>query len=120
MKLINFRLLLRSFSHALSGLKYNFSHEQNFRIQLIIGVIVFFLAFYFPLSIGQRITVILLISLVLILELLNSVVERTIDLLKPKIDPGIEIIKKTMSALVFLAALTSIIIGFLIFSPFIF
>jgi len=120
MKFINFHLLKRSFSHAISGLKYNLSHEQNFRIQVIIGTIILFFTFYFPLTTGQRITLILLISLVLILELLNSVLERTIDLLKPRIDPGVEIIKKTMSGLVFLAAITSVIIGILIFFPFIF
>jgi diacylglycerol kinase len=120
MKFINFQLLKRSFCHAFEGLKYNFSHEQNFKIQVIIGLIVFFLAFYFPLTIGQKITVVLLISLVLILELLNSVLERTLDLLKPRIDPAVEIIKKTMSGLVLLACLTSVIVGFLIFYPFFF
>ena len=120
MGFINFKLLKRSFCQAFEGLKYNFLHEQNFRIQVIIGAFAFFLAFYFPLTIGQRITIILLISLVLILELLNSVLERTLDLLKPRIDPTVEVIKKTMSALVLLACLTSVIIGVLIFYPFLF
>lgn len=120
MTLVNFRLLRRSFSHALAGLKYIFFHEQNFRIQVIIGLIVFILAFCFPTSINQKITIILLIGLVLILELLNSAIERTIDLLKPRIDPMAEVVKRIMSGLVFIAALIAVIVGFLIFYPFIF
>lgn len=120
MKFINFRLLRRSFSHALEGLRYIFLHEQNFRIQVIIGLIVFVLAFCFPVSLNQKITIILLIGLVLILELLNSAIERTIDLLKPRIDPMAEAVKKIMSGLVFVAVLTAVIVSFLIFYPFIF
>jgi undecaprenol kinase len=118
--MINFRIFCRSFRHAFEGLKYIFNHEQNFRIQVIVGIIIFILAFYFPLSINQKITIILMIGLVLILELLNSVLERVIDLLRPKIDANAAIIKKAMSGLVFLAVLTSALVGFLIFYPFIF
>lgn len=118
--MLNPRLLKRSFSHAFDGLKYIFFQEQNFRIQVIIGLIVFILAFYFPLSINQKITIILMIGLVLILEMLNSAIERTIDLLRPKIDSGAAVVKKTMSGLVLLAVITSMIVGFLIFYPFIF
>lgn len=118
--MFKFKLLKRSFVHALGGLKYIFKHEQNFRIQVVVGLIIFILAFYFPLSINQKITIILMIGLVLVLELLNSILERTIDLLRPKIDTNAEIIKKAMSGLVFLAVLTSVLVGFLIFYPFIF
>lgn len=120
MKFINLKLLKRSFCHALDGLKYIFVHEQNFRIQVVVGSIVFILAFFFPLSLNQKITIILLIGLVLILEVLNSAIERTVDLLKPRIDPTAEIVKKIMSGLVFLAVTVSVIVGALIFYPFIF
>jgi len=116
----NYRLLCRSFHHAFDGLKYIFKHEQNFRIQVIVGIIIFILAFYFPLSINQKITIILMIGFVLVLELLNSILERIIDLLRPKIDGNAETIKKAMSGLVLLAVLTSVFVGFLIFYPFIF
>ncbi len=117
---INLRLLKRSFSHAIDGLRYIFFHEQNFRIQVIVGLIVFVLAFCFPISLNQKITIILLIGLVLILELLNSAIERTVDLLKPRIDPTAETVKKIMSGLVFIAVLVAVIISILIFYPFVF
>lgn len=120
MKFINLRLLKRSFCHAFDGLKYIFTHEQNFRIQIIVGSVVFVLAFSLPLSLNQKITIILLIGLVLVLEVLNSAIERTVDLLKPRIDPTAETVKKIMSGLVFLAVIVSTIIGFLVFYPFIF
>ncbi len=118
MKFVDFNLLKKSFSDAKKGLFYSFRHEQNFRIGTIIGLIVMIFAFYFPLSIGQKVTIILLIALFLILELLNSVLERTIDLLKPKIDPAIGIIKQMMSGIVLLVVIFSVIIGLIIFIPY--
>lgn len=118
MKFINFHLLKRSFKDAQKGLFYSFRYEQNFRLGVIIGLIVFFLAFYFPLTLGERVTIILLIALFLILELLNSVLERTIDLFKPRIDPGAGVIKQMMSGIVLLVAIFSIIVGLLIFLPY--
>lgn len=118
MRFINFRLLKRSFSDAKNGLAYSFRHEQNFRLGTMIGLIVIFLAFYFPLPIGQRTTIILLVALFLILELLNSVLERTIDLFKPRIDPAAGVIKQMMSGIILLVVIFSIIIGLIIFLPY--
>jgi len=118
MRFIDFHLLKRSFSDAKKGLTYSLRYEQNFRIGAIIGLIVLFFAFYFPLTIGQRITIILLIALFLILELLNSVLERTIDLFKPRIDPGVEIIKQMMSGIILLVVVFSVLVGLIIFIPY--
>lgn len=120
MKTISSRHLKRSFHHAFDGLIYIFKTEQNFRIQAVIGFLVFILAFIFPLSISQKTTIVLLISVVLILELLNSVFERTVDLLKPRIDPGAGLVKNIMSGTVLLAVFASVVVGFIIFYPVIF
>ncbi|MFN3301823.1 MAG: diacylglycerol kinase family protein [Patescibacteria group bacterium] len=118
MKFIDFRLLKKSFLNAKNGLIYSFCHEQNFRLGSIIGLIVIFFTFYFPLSIGQRVTILLLVALFLILELLNSVLERTIDLFKPRIDPAAGIIKQMMSGILLVVVIFSIIIGLIIFLPY--
>lgn len=118
MKFIDFRILKRSFNDAKKGLSYSFFYEQNFRLGAIIGLIIFFLAFYFPLTSGQRTTIILLIALFLILELLNSVLERTIDLFKPRIDSGAAIIKQMMSGIILLVVIFSTLVGLIIFIPY--
>lgn len=114
MSWLNFR---RSFQDAYRGLVYTFRYELSFRIQSILAILALFLAFYFPLRIYERVVIILIVALVLVLELMNSVVERMTDLFKPRIDNAAKIIKDIMAGAVLVAAVVAIIIGWIIFYP---
>lgn len=105
------------FRFAFNGLKEAIKRERNFRIHLIIMVIVFCVSIYFRLNVQEWIIIIILIHSVLITELINSIVERIIDYVKPEFHPEAKIIKDISAAVVLIAALTSIIIGCLIFIP---
>lgn len=114
---MNFKRLIHSFKDALKGVIFVFRNEQNFRIQIFISILVILLANYFPLSKGELIVIVLLIFLVLILELLNSAVEKMADVLKPRLSFQIKIVKDIMAAIVFFAAIASVIIGGIVFWP---
>ena len=107
----------RSFQDAYGGLVYTFRYELSFRIQSVLAILALLLAFYFPLRIYERVVIILMVALVLVLELMNSVVERVVDLFKPRIDNAAKIIKDVMAGAVLLAAIVAIIIGWMIFYP---
>ena len=109
----------RSVKDAVRGIFYVFRNEPNFRIQIIIAIIVLGAAFYFPLRNYERVTIILLIALVLILELANSILERIIDLFQPKIDYVAKIIKDILAGAVLVAAISSVAVGYIIFMPYI-
>jgi len=117
--MIKIRRLIRSFKYAFTGLGKVFWEEQNFRIDLIITVIILFLAQYFQVKVWELIILILIIAVVLILEIINSIFERLIDLLKPRIHQYVKDIKDMTAAVVFIGALASILIGILIFLPYI-
>jgi len=114
MSLSNFR---RSFQDAYRGLVYTFRYELSFRIQSILAALALFLAFYFPLRLYERVVIILVVALVLVLELINSVVERMTDLFKPRIDSAAKIIKDIMAWAVLLAAIVAAVTGCIIFYP---
>ncbi|MBD3359476.1 MAG: diacylglycerol kinase [Candidatus Buchananbacteria bacterium] len=116
--MIKFKRLAKSFKYALSGLKKVWLEEQNFQVHSIITVIVLVLAWYFQIAIWQLIILILLIALVLILEIINSIMERFIDLLKPRIHEYVKDIKDMGAALVFVGAITAVIVGLMIFLPY--
>ncbi len=118
--MVKLKRLKKSFEYAFAGLKKVFWEEQNFRIHLIFTIIVLVLAIYFQIAVWQFIILILVIALVLILEIINSVFERLIDLLKPRMHQYVKDIKDMGSALVFIGALAALIIGVLIFLPYIF
>ncbi len=72
---------------------------------------------YFRLSKPEWILVIFLILSVITLEFLNSTVEKFSDILKPRLDYQIEVVKDMMAGVVFLTSLGAIIIGVIIFWP---
>ena len=67
----------------------------------------------------KKIIVLLLIVLVLVLELLNTAIEKFVDLVKPRFHGHAEVIKDVMAASVFVSSLGSLLIGLIIFIPYI-
>ena len=112
------RRFKRSLRHALDGIKYAISHEKNFRIELVVAffIIVFILAF--KVKGWEAIILILMIMWVLISELTNTVLERVVDILKPRIHPYARLIKDLMAAVVLISAVCSIIVGVIILYPY--
>jgi len=110
----------RSIRHAMHGLKHAFISENNFRIHSIIAVIVLIATVILKLSRAETVTIVLVITSVLVLELVNTIVERFADLLEPRIHPYVHVIKDMMAASVVLAAGGAVVVGILIFWPYIF
>ncbi len=117
--MIEHRRLMQSFKYALLGLKKVFIEEQNFRIHSIIALLVIILGFYFQITVWQWIIVILLIALILILEIINSIFERLLDLIKPRLHEYVGDIKDMTAAVVFVGAVLAVLIGLIIFLPYI-
>lgn len=109
--------LINSFRAAWRGLVYIYKNERNFRLQIIIGIITAVLSFYFPLRSWEQVVIFLLIIAVLIMEMLNTVVENLMDLLKPRLHQYVEVIKDIMASAVLLTSLGALIIGAIIFFP---
>lgn len=107
----------RSVKHAFRGLAYILRYEKNFQNQLVISVLVAIAMFYFNLTRGERIILVLVIMEVLVMELLNTVVERVVDILKPRVHPYARLIKDLMASAVLVSAILALVIGAIIFLP---
>lgn len=117
--MFHFRKMMRSFRYALKGLDLIFREEQSFRVQIAAAVAVVVVMFVLPVRNWEKVALILVISWVLVLELINSILERLVDILSPRVHLGVEAIKDIMAAAVFIASLTALIIGLLIFIPYV-
>jgi len=115
---MNLNRMLQSFKDASKGLFYVFKHEQNFRIQIVLGILVIAVAFWLKVGRAELVLLLLLIFLVIGLELLNSAVEKFADVLKPRLSFQIEVVKDIMAAIVLLSSLGATIIGLIIFWPY--
>lgn len=108
----------KSLRYAFSGFGYVWRNEQNFRIQTVIGVIVLLAAFAFQIGRWQWVVLLLTIGAVLILELLNTTLERLTDLAQPRLHHYAKVMKDMMAAAVLLASLGALAIGGIIFWPY--
>ena len=108
---------IKRFGYALDGLKSAVS-EQVFAIFCIIGLIVFITMFLFRVPLYEKIILILTVTFIMTLELINSRIERILDIFQPNHDPKVKVIKDISAAAVLLACLGAAIIGILIFWPY--
>ncbi|NOQ67856.1 diacylglycerol kinase [Patescibacteria group bacterium] len=108
--------LARSFSHAVKGFKCVF-REQNFKVQIIFSIAVFILILLFDLRMWETVVLIMMITLVLVLEIINSIFERIMDILQPRVHPHAKTVKDMMASAVLAASLGAFLVGLLIFWP---
>lgn len=111
------RHFIKNFSNAWRGLKIIFREEANFPILIIIAVLVLIVAIVLHVELWQFIILIFIIILTLVLELINSIFERIMDILKPRLHDYVGDIKDIMTAVVFISSLGAVIIGIFIFLP---
>src|SRR3989344_7980088 len=113
---LNFHTV-KSFKYAYEGLKAVYIGEANFRTHLVFTVIILVSAIILEFNTVEMAILFLTIGLVLILELVNTAVEETINLVSPNISEKAKLMKDVAAASVMLAALLSVVIGLLLFIP---
>ncbi len=117
--MFHLKRMMRSFYYALKGLAMVLKTEQSFRLQLLAAILIILLMFILKIRNWEKVALILVISWVLVLELINSVLERMVDILKPRLHFEVEAVKDIMAATVLLSSLTAVGVGLIIFIPYI-
>lgn len=115
--MIKIKRLARSFKHAFNGLKYAL-REPNFIIEMSTAGLAILLAMLCGISRWEWAALMLVILLVLMLEIINTVFERMIDIIVPRTHPYAKIVKDMMAGAVLLACFGAVIVGFIIFCPY--
>jgi len=113
-----FQDFAKSMRHAVRGLILAFQSERSFRIQSAAAFAVVVLVLVLPFQTWERALLLLATASVLVLELLNSMIERLIDLVKPRMHSYVREIKDLMAAAVLVASVFSAVLGFLILWPY--
>lgn len=73
---------------------------------------------YFQMRIWEKSALTLVIVIVLVLELINSAMERFVDVISPRLHSQAEDVKDVMAGAVLIASVGAAIIGVLIFLPY--
>jgi undecaprenol kinase len=110
--------LLKSFSYALVGIKTAIKSERNMQIHFVSSVLAIGASFYFSITRLEWIFILLAIGGMFALELINTAIERLVDLVTEEYHPLAKQAKDLAAGAVFIYAILSVIIGIVIFSPY--
>ncbi|MBS4173573.1 diacylglycerol kinase family protein [Bacillus sp. FJAT-49736] len=109
--------LSKSFSYAVQGIIHGLSKERNFKIHIIAAILAICTSFILKISIVEWLFIIVSIFSVFTLELVNSAIERVVDLVTVEQHPLAKQAKDLAAGAVFVCAIMSVIIACVIFLP---
>lgn len=111
------RTFIDSVKNCLEGIIYTFNHENNFKREIVLGILVIIAGFLFKISPIEWCIVLLLINFVLVCELINTALEKTVDLYTKEYNAIGKVIKDAAGGAVLIMCIFSSIIGIIIFLP---
>lgn len=109
------RSLIESFNYAVSGIIYTLKTEKNMRVHFVIATIVVVLSLFFDFTRLELLILFFSIALVLITEMINTAIERVVDLITEDFHPLARLAKDIAAGGVLIAALNSLVVGYLLF-----
>ncbi len=112
--------LIKSLGFALNGLTSAWRGQANLRIHFIATLVASSLGFYFKIRPWEWCVIILVCTLVISLELINTAIEHFTDLVTREQSALAGKVKDISAAAVLVAAISSLIIGVIIFGKHLF
>ncbi|PKR85106.1 diacylglycerol kinase family protein [Heyndrickxia camelliae] len=109
--------LHKTFSFAICGIIHGFKAEKNFKIHAAAAIMAISISFLLRISLMEWLFVILSIFGVVSLELVNSAIERVVDLAAPGYHPLAKQAKDLAAGAVLVYSIMSVIIACVIFIP---
>lgn len=106
-----------SFNHATDGLEYAINHERNLKIEILMGILVSIAGFIFKISLVEWLVIVLVIGMVICLELVNTSIERTVDLVTKEYKELAKVAKDVAAGAVLIMSMFSVVVGIIIFLP---
>lgn len=108
---------IQSFYYAFSGFKTAVKTQHNLQIHLLAVVIVLILGFLLKINITEWLILLIIFSLVISSEIINSSIELLTDFISPEYNLKAGKVKDMAAAAVLINAIAALIIGIIIFAP---
>jgi diacylglycerol kinase (ATP) len=100
---------------ALKGIIYLFLYHRNMRLIFMFGILAFLLGLYFQLKGIELIALCVTITLVFMAEIFNTAIEMLMNMLSVKYHTRIRLVKDIAAAVVILACLNAVAVGYVLF-----
>lgn len=109
--------LTSAFKYAFQGIQYAAKSEKNFRIHIVSAFIVIIVSSLLKINQIEWLFILISIFGVMALELVNSALERAVDLATQEIQPLAKQAKDLAAAAVLVYAVMAVLIGIVILGP---
>ncbi len=109
--------IINSFKYAFEGIKNALLTEKNFKVHISFMISVIICGIFFKISILEWLICIALFGLVIGAELFNTAIEIIVDLVMPETNFRAGLAKNISAGAVLVTAISSALIGFIIFIP---
>jgi undecaprenol kinase len=110
--------LLKSFKHAFLGILFCLRSERNMQIHATATVLVLLIGTYVQVTKMEWLVLLLTIGGVLSLEMVNTALEKTVDLATAERHPLAKIAKDAAAGAVLVFSCIAVVIGLVIFIPY--
>ena len=108
---------LSSIKNSVNGLIYAYLNEQSLTLHAFITVFVLASGFYFHISKMQWAILVIVMTIIIVTELLNTAIEAVVDLVTDKYHPLAKVAKDCASAAAFVASLLALGLYLYVFIP---
>ncbi len=115
--MIDYKKMFISVRNAKKGIRIVFQHEQNFRFQTLMGALALIAAVILKFSAEEYAILMLTITSVLAAEMLNSIMERFLDVIKPRLSEYVNVLKDMLAGVVLVVSLGAIGIAGVLYIP---
>lgn len=109
----------KSLNFALSGIRVLLKSERHFQIHTVVLILVIFSGYFFKITRVEWLVILMVSTLVLVSEAFNSSIEKLSDALTMEKTPLIKQVKDIAAGAVLIAVVLAIIIGVVVFFPYI-
>lgn len=111
------RRFRKSFIHAVTGVKTAILEERHMRVHITAGMIVVICGVFFKVTKIEWLFLLLSIFNVLTFEMINTAIERAVDVATEEFHPYAKKAKDVAAGAVLLASICSAVVGLIIFIP---
>lgn len=109
----------KSVLNSLHGLVWILKNERNFQIEMFAFVLNLFLIVFLKLSPLDAILIFIVCFGVLVIEIINTAIEKICDVVQPNYDERIKIIKDISAGAVVISVLGAVVVGAIVYPKYV-
>ena len=117
--MINPKRFIKSFKYAFEGIHYAFKNDQNLLAHILVAFLVINVSIALKVTPFEMGILGLTIMMVIVAEMVNSAIEKMVDLITKEHRQEAKIAKDVSAGMVLLTAFAAAVIGTLIFLPYV-